>query len=248
MSVDAATAVAGLHCRDRDLVSLKVAGGGAAVMTGLGDALPEGVDVDAVSILDDGTVVFSTASSFVAGGVAADDEDLVALQGSVLSVVFDGGSVGLPVAADIDAVHVVTLAPLELYFSVETPTEIAGTVYSDGDILHFDGSTVSRVVAESTILGAEARRCDVDGLWVDPSRDEYVISLDVSIAGVSSVSAADDEDLLLWTNSLLLVLMDGSSSGLAAPGIDVDAVHVESILFADDFETGDTSAWSSMSN
>ena len=63
-SVDAATTVGGQTVRDADLLTMKPDGGGLGVLPALGDLLPDGVDVDAVSLLDDGTVVFSTSVSF----------------------------------------------------------------------------------------------------------------------------------------------------------------------------------------
>jgi len=75
-SVDAATKLSSTTLSDQSVVSIRIDGGGVRVSATLDEILPDGVDVDALSILDDGRVVVSTDVSFEVDGFSADDEDL----------------------------------------------------------------------------------------------------------------------------------------------------------------------------
>lgn len=244
VSVDAATMLDATKVRDRDLVSIRQDGAGLQVMTAIGELLPDGVDLDALSLLHDNRGVFSTSVSFNAHGVEADDEDLVLYDYGSLSVAFDGSASGLPAAADLDAVHLVTLNPIEIYYSVDSATRIGNLLVGDDDIIRFDGTNHTVVVHGQNILGDQAGRADVDALWWDSSRDEYVLSFDVSIPPAAGRTAAAAADLVLWSNGSLLMYFDASEAGLSAPGLDLDAASLSSTIFADGFESGDTTRWS----
>jgi len=243
-STDAATSIGGAAVSDRGLVSIRRDGGNLAVSTPLEAVLPRGVDVDALTVFDDGRFVFSTDVSFESGGVAADDEDLVLFDAGALSLVMDGSAAGLPPSADIDAVHVASLAPLDVYYSVDAPVEVGGVVIADDDIVRYDGGSHTVVRSGSSLLGDEAPRADVDALVVDPANNHYVVSLDVAIDEGPGGIAAETGDLVLWVNGTLFMFFDASAAGLTAPGLDLDAVSLQFAFFADDFETGDTSGWS----
>ena len=79
---------------------------------------------------------------------------------------------------------------------------------------------------------------------MDPVNNHYVFSLDVAIRSGPGRTAADADDLVVWSYGMLLMYFDASAAGLTAPGLDLDAVSLDFAFFADDFETGDTSAWS----
>lgn len=243
-SVDAATSLGSMQLRDRDLFSVRRDGLGPVVLSTLGNLLPDGVGVDAISLLADNRVVFSTDVSFIAGGIGADDEDLVLCDRGVLSLVFDGSAAGLPDKADIDAVHVLSLSPVDLLYSVDAPIEVGGIFIADDDIVRFDGATHTIVRTGASLIGDETARADVDALWFDPSGNEYVISLDVAIEAGTGRTAADADDLVRWANGSLIMYFDASAAGVSVPGLDVDAVSFDFAFFADDFETGDTTMWS----
>jgi hypothetical protein len=244
-SVDAATRFGTTAARARDLVSLRADGAGVQVLTALGNVLPDGVDIDAISLLDDNTVVFSTSVSFIAGGIEADDEDLLHWDRSTLTLVFDGSAAGFPEKADIDAVHVLSLNPVDLLYSVDAPVEVGGILIADDDIVRFDGATHVVVRTGAALIGDETARADVDALWFDPSGNEYVISLDVAIEAGTGRTAAEADDLVRWANGSLTMYFDASAAGVSVPGLDLDAVSFDFAFFADDFETGDTTMWSS---
>jgi len=215
-SVDASTIINSAPTSDRDLV-------------------PVG--------LDGGRLVFSTSVSFALGGIKVDDEDLVLLDRGALSLMFDGSYLGLLASADVDAVRVESGAPLDVYCSVDAPMKMGSVVFADDDIVRYNGLTHSLVRIGASMLGDESPRGDLDALWMDPSRNEYIFSLDVSIETWTGRTAADAEDLVLWANGSLLIHFDASTAGFAAPGLDLDAVDFGTAFFADDFETGDTTMW-----
>ncbi len=244
-SVDAATKMNSAPITDQSVVSIRIDGSGIRVTSALDEILPGGVDVDALSILDDGRVVFSTDVSFEIDGFAADDEDLVLNDQGELSLVFDGSYLGLPASADLDAAHVESLAPLDVYYSFDAPVKMGSVVFADDDIIRFNGTTHALVRSGASMLGDEAPRADIDALMVDPSTSQYFFSLDVAIGAGPGRPAAGPEDIVVWVNGSVILLFDASVVGISAPGLNLDAVAVEIAFFADDFESGDTSAWGS---
>jgi hypothetical protein len=153
----------------------------------------------------------------------------------------------VPEAADIDAVHVVGLDPLEIFYSVATPAEIDGTVYEDDDILHWTGGTHSLAVSGDDLLGSQRDRLDVDGLWVDADDGDLLISTDVRLIEVDSVTAANDDDILHYrfSTGTLSLFAELSGHGLDSLRVDIDALgDAGPYVFADGFEAGDTGRWS----
>ena len=247
LSVDSATNVVGLRVDDEQAVALRLDRSLWFCAADLGAFLPSEVDVDGLSITVSGAVVFSTDVGFMHGGSAVADEDLLLIEAGVLSVIFDGSAHGLPVSADIDAVHVAGLDPLEIYYSVATPTEIGGTVYADDDILHWAGGTHSLVLSGNDLFGSQRDRLDVDGLWVDDDDGDLLISTDVGLVDVDSLTSACDDDILHYrlATGTLSLFAEPSGLGLDSPRVDIDALaDAGPHVFADGFEAGDTGRWS----
>jgi hypothetical protein len=247
LSVASTTDVDGLRIDDRQPVGLRLDRSSWFVLRDLNVLLPTDVDVDALSVTADGAVAFSTDVGFIHDGAAVADEDLLVVRDGLLSLLFDGSAQGLPEAADIDAVHVVGLDPLEIYYSVATPAEIGGTVYSDDDILHWAGGTHSLAVLGSDLFGNQRDRLDVDGLWVDDDDGDLLLSTDVGFIDLDSVTVAADDDILHYriATGTLSMYAELSCHGLDSSRVDIDALtgagpHV----FADGFEAGDTGRWS----
>ena len=227
---------------DRDINELTVASSTWRLAFDLAAILPTGTDVDAISLLPNGDIVFSTETGFRHGPLVVADEDLVLYSGGILSMLFDADAGGMPASADVDAIHVVALSPLDFYFSLETPAVIDGTSYSDDDVVRYSGSTYSLAYAGALILDAEAARADIDGLHVDGG--SVLISTDVSIANVDALTAADDEDILEYRGGALSLCVDMSAHSVDSATADIDALTLVISLFADGFESGNTNAWS----
>ena len=245
LTTDVPTQAGGAAVRETTLALLHTPQGTWGVAAELAALLPTGVGIDAVDLLSGGRVVFSTDAPFLSStGLPFKDEDLVLLDGGVLSFVAHGSSLGLGADVDLDAVAVVSLAPLDLYFSVDVPVAIAGTIYGDDDILRVQERDVSLAVAGATLLGDEARRADLDALALDPVTGHFLFSTDVAIANVGGLARAEDEDVVEYTGSGLALAFDLSAWGIAGAGVDVRAIAFAPGLFSDGFESGSTGAWS----
>jgi PKD repeat protein len=95
-----------------------------------------GEDVDAVELLDDGRLLVSTTGAFSAGGVAGDDEDLLAFTpgANTWAMYFDSTDVGLTAASeDVDGVALD--AGENIYFSTSGNVSVTGVSGADEDVL-----------------------------------------------------------------------------------------------------------------
>ncbi|MGI9605138.1 MAG: metallophosphoesterase [Acidimicrobiales bacterium] len=100
-----------------------------------------GEDIDALEILEGGTIVVSTKGAFAAGGVRARDEDLVALTPTSLGstsagsweLFFDGSDLAIG-AEDIDAA---AMSDGTIAVSVRNAWTIAGRNTGDEDVIDF---------------------------------------------------------------------------------------------------------------
>jgi hypothetical protein len=244
ITTDVSTEAGGVALGETTVAELRAPPGTWRVVTDLRGLLPPGVGIDALDLVARG-VVFSTDGPFISGGgLAVEDEDLVLLEHGVLSIVLDGSVIGIRSDADLDAVAVVSLAPLDLYFSVDVPVSIGGTVYSDDDIMRLHVDTVSLAVAGATLLGDEAKRADLDALAIDPASGHFLFSTDVTITDIGGLERAEDEDVVEFTGSGLVLRSDLTAWGLDGERVDVRALVWSPTLFADGFESGSTGAWS----
>jgi hypothetical protein len=247
LSVATATDVGGLRVVDRQPVCLRLDRSLWFFSNELSALLPEAVDVDALSVTTGGAMIVSTDVGFLLHGQRVADEDLLLLEDGVLSVLFDGSAHGLPEAADIDAVHVVALDPLEFYYSVSTPTDIGGVVYQDDDIIRWAAGAHSLAVSGADLFGSQRARLDVDGLCVDPDDGDLLLSTDVGFRDIGAVTEALDDDVLHYhlATGTLSLFAELSSHGLESARVDIDALgDAGPHVFADGFESGDTSRWS----
>lgn len=245
LTTDVPTQAGGAALGETTLAVLHAPQGTWGVAADLAAILPTGVGLDAVDLLSGGRVVFSTDAPFLSStGLAVKDEDVVLLDGGVLSFVLHGSALGLGADVDLDAVAVVSIAPLDLYFSVDVPVAIAGTVYGDDDILRLQERDVSLAVAGATLLGDERKRADLDALAIDSVTGNFLFSTDVAIANVGGLARAEDEDVIEYTGSGLELAFDLSAWGIAGAGVDVQAIAFVAGLFSDGFESGSTGAWS----
>ncbi len=237
----------GLRVVDEQVISVRLTDSLWNLLADLDSLLPDAVDVDALSRTADGSLIVSTDVGFLHDGVPVADEDLLLLEDGTLTVLFDGSANGLPGAADVDAVHVVGVDPLEFYYSLATPAQVDGTVYEDDDIIHWASDSHSLVVSGSDLFGSRRNRLDVDGLWVDEEDGDLLLSTDVGFIDVDSVAQADDDDVLhfeLATNTLS-VFAEMSGHGVDSDRVDFDALgDLGPFVFADGFESGDTGRWS----
>jgi hypothetical protein len=99
--------------------------------------VPNGTQTDAASLAAGGLLLsFDTTVSL--GGITIADEDVVHWDGSSFSLLFDGSSVGLADALDVDAAQ--DLGGGSLLVSFDTSGTIGGIAFDDEDVLRFDGA------------------------------------------------------------------------------------------------------------
>jgi Calx-beta domain/IPTL-CTERM motif len=113
-------------------------------LSGAAAGIPPGAAIDALSEAD-GALLLSFDVAVDLGAVVADDEDLVAFDGTVFTLFFDGSAAGVPPALDLDAAH--RLSNGHLLLSFDTGGTIAGVSFEDEDVLEFDPAAASWVLA-----------------------------------------------------------------------------------------------------
>lgn len=228
---------------------------GATTVTDLG--LPGRANLDALAY-DGDDILFSVDTTVDLGGWVAAPGDLVRLSGGVPSLELDASAWGVPPGANLDAVARVPnqTLPAGLLFSyditVELPASGGGTLVADDeDVVAFDGSHFLLVLdgsQEGLPTGV-----DLDGLDYHlelPNYDFPGLYVSFDISGVVLGLGFDDEDVLAFepSHDVWYVAFDTSERRPELDrGVDVDALEVhlvESNLFLDGLESGDTSAWS----
>jgi len=161
------------------------------------------------------------------------------------SIVFDGSSLGLPKGVGIDAL---TQTGDDLVVSFDIAVQLGGTTYADEDLIRWDGAVFSMVFDGSTAGVPEG--LDVDATHLLASGN-LLLSFDTG-GSIGSVRFKD-EDILEHDPGLMTwqVVYVGSRHHPDLNGSDIDAVFATvspSVIFADDFETGDPNRWSTVVN
>ncbi|MFW6153635.1 MAG: PEP-CTERM sorting domain-containing protein [Planctomycetota bacterium] len=156
----------GLRVHHGDVVEYD--GGGLSLL--FAETTLGGKDVDALHLVADGSLIFSTHNSVRLGRTRFDAADLIRynpLDGST-SLWFDGGRFGR--RADIDALHVKSNGNLLL--STKTHGDLGGLRFGRGDIVEFSPATDSAsIVLAGSAFGGNG---DVDA--IDMVGDDLLIS------------------------------------------------------------------------
>ncbi len=150
------------------------------------------------------------------------DEDVVLYNAGTWSLFFDGSVNGVG-GTDLDAISVVGGF---LYFSTDSNTlpPGAGGTADDADIYRWNGgSSYTRVVDASTIgiPSTGGGNANVDGVvFVDATHFYLSFSGDTTLTGFGTVQ---DEDVVYRNGGTWSVYFDGTSKGLTAANLDIDA-------------------------
>ena len=88
-------------------------------MTALTTLLPAGANLDAVSYFTRGRIYFSLDANTRISSTLYADEDILLWNGTAISMAWDGSANGLPDEANLDALDVVSEAPLAFSFSLD---------------------------------------------------------------------------------------------------------------------------------
>lgn len=106
--------------------------------------LPDGVNIDAVTLADNGDLIVSVDTHVNLGGSVYDDADLIRFDGSSFSMFLDGSTLGLDDTADIDAATL--FSHDRIVVSTKTGGRVDGIVYNHSDVLLADsGDAIKRI-------------------------------------------------------------------------------------------------------
>jgi hypothetical protein len=139
-SVDVPTTIEGELYTERDLI-LYNGINFSKFFDGTAVGIPEGAGIDAVTVLDDGTIIFSLDIPVNLGENTINARDLIKYDDSSLSLYFSGSDNGIPEGATIDGAYVSPSG--DILFSLDVPTVLNGLDISDRDIVKWDQNSFS---------------------------------------------------------------------------------------------------------
>jgi len=129
-----------------------------------GDARIDAISIDAAT----GDLLLSFDVSVDLSGLDVADEDLVAFDGSVFSLYFDGSAHGVSEALDLDAAHYVE-SNGNLALSFDGSGVIGGIAFDDEDVLEFEpGSGLWTLAFDGSVEHAGWAPADLDALYLLP--------------------------------------------------------------------------------
>lgn len=196
--------------------------------------------------LEGSEAYFALATATVlAGGLTADPRDVVVWDGNDYDLFFEGAAAGVPGGVRIDAM---TLASGTLLLSFDVTVVLDGELIADEDLAKFGGSFALTFDASSEGISPHL---DLDGASQLPD-GRLALSFDGS--GTVDGVAFDDEDVVTFDSGAgWELLYDGSALDSSWRPADLDALFVSAgppppmnVVFADGFESGNTSAWSAI--
>lgn len=234
-------------------------------------SLPPSLNLNGVSVIDDGDLIVSFDTSFDLAGQVTDDEDLVRCTGSMLSLFFDGGAEGgvAPELA-IDAVHHVD-SNGHLLLSFDGSGTVGGMSFDDEDVLEFDPTGGSwSLLYDGSAEHSGWATADLDALHATFPPTTAVLTVMHTGTGSGTVTSqptgiqcgttcAFEFDLGV---PVMLTAEAGANSvfagwsgdpdctdGTVTLGADLTCVAEFNVdpafeIFSDDFESGNLSAWS----
>lgn len=160
-SLDTFVTIGGVHVGPEDVVAWS----GITyelVFDGSLAGIPAGAAVDALAEAPGYGLLLSFDVSIPIGLLVIDDEDLVAWNGTTLSLAFDGSGFGIPAALDLDALDY-DASDETLYLSFDGSGQLGGVDFDDHDILHFDDVSWTKV-AYAGLAESGTGAADLDAL------------------------------------------------------------------------------------
>lgn len=165
------------------------------------------------------------------GGSPYDDRDIVSYGNSSFFSYLDGSDIGIP-----DGVNVVSFgfSGTNRIFSVDVPTDLEGSAYTERDIINYDGSDFSKLFDGVSAGIPEGSAIDAATVLCDGS---IVFSLDITVE--LGGTTYEDRDLIMYSASTFSMYFDGSLNGIP-DGVNLDGVYVNTsgdIFFSLDIPT-----------
>ena len=196
ISFDIPTEVGGNAFAERDIV-LHNGGILSKILDGAAIGIPAGVDIDAVTRLQDGSFLFSVDVPTTLGSITCNPNDIVQYREGVFNIFFNGTAQGIPENANIDAIWVGVSA--ELLFSLDIPAELNGLSVKETDVILWTEGNFYLYSSALTEYLPEGTGADVDGLRL--------------VADYDADGVLDDEDNCP-------VIPNGPELGTCLPGSD----------------------------
>ena len=167
---------------------------------------------------------------------------MATFDGDGYELFFKGRDSGIPRGVRLDAIAVDGGGTL--FFSIDVDAEIGGEVYRDDDVIVFDGGFDFFFKGQSSGVPPAL---DIDAIAILGGGD-LVMSFDVggTVDGIN----VGDEDLLIFDGNWGL-FDDGENLSASFAPADLDALALvdpidNGLIFADGFESNDTSAWDAL--
>ena len=186
-----------LHWIDRDiddhqLGSLDVAGQTIGFVNVR--FMPDGADLAGYHQFPSGDVIFAvTRATEMTNGFVLGPRDVGRLEGTTLSLQFDGVANGIPDGARIDAV---TWRPDGLTLSFDVSVDLPGLgPVDDEDLVTFDSRGDLHLAFDGSAAGIDPA-LDLDGAHRDPELNQFDVTFDGS--GEVQGIRFDDEDVMTW--------------------------------------------------
>jgi hypothetical protein len=171
-------------------------------------AIPQGVDVDAVTVRG-GALLLSFDTTVDLGSFRADDEDLVLFDQSGFSAFFDGSAAGIDPALDLDGVELLECND-HLLLSFDGSGTVGALRFDDEDVLEFDRVSAWQMAYDGSANDPDWSAADLDAIsaTVDPGPGP------ATVFG-QTVRFDPDKTTFRWTAPALYRAVRGS---FAAPG------------------------------
>ena len=207
--------VSDVDVRDEDVAVDQ--GGGIVGMADLG-GLPENVDIAGFGLAMTGELLMAFDTTVQLGALTARAGDVVGYDGFVHTLAFDATANGVPHGVRTDAVAGTTSG---LLLSFDTDLDLAGSVVSDEDLVHWNGSIFS--VAFDGSASGIPRSLDVDAAQQLTSGG-FLLSFDTG--GMIGGLTFADEDVVRLDGGIWSMEFDASASDVDWGPADMTAVMV----------------------
>ena len=219
----------GLTFRDEDVVSFNPSRNNASFFfRGSGNGVPRGNDIDAVALLPNGNIVFSTEASIRYG---REDEDLFLWDGTAISLYYDFTPFHFLNINDIDALDILDDGRIVFSTLWRFRDPVSRTRFQKEDLVLFDPATEAFHLYEDF---TPYFKVNLDAVDIRTNGDiVFSTGSAFNVAGVSY----QDEDLIRFYpgNQEFSLFLDGSSffseTPLKRDGYpDIDAVAIGSLV------------------
>ncbi len=223
ISTAGSAALGGLGFANEDLVDYDSVSGDASMYLDGSTIFSGNADIDAVHILANNHIVFSTTGSASGGGLSFQNEDLVDYDPATGSAVmlFDGSTI-FSDDEDIDAVYVTDSGSIML--STADAATIGGLSFQDEDIVEYQPSTgTASIIFDGSV--AFSNSADVNGLYV-LSNGHLILSVDSDSRQLGGLTF-NAEDLAEYdpVSGTATMFFDGQVP-FGTGNENIDAVHI----------------------